>query len=205
MGFATVLAFVSDGDTPTTVWTIGDWVALALLASFFGFLGLGAWKLWRIKQRGLLGHEHVVLELGDWFLVWPGWWPDPRATGPGWWAGSLDHDGRLELIPLEGARAQMEPQAFLFQVLEERGVLVVPDILANGGAVVSSYFEWVQSRTGLTWIEAVTTKRMSRFMREAWEAVLEVQEEFDCQLREAAQILAVRRISQADQLRGIYA
>ena len=122
MGFASVLAVVSDGDATSTVWTIGDWVALALMAGFFGFLGLGAWKLWRIKKQGLLGHEHVVLELGDWFLVWPGWWPDPRASGPGWWAGPLDHDGRLELLPLADARAQMDPKAFLFQVLEERGV-----------------------------------------------------------------------------------
>ncbi len=103
-------------------FTTGDWIALAAFAAFFGFVALGAWRLWRIKRRGMAGHAHAVLELGDWFLPWPAWWPDPRPLGPGWWAGPLDHDGRLEIHPLAGARAALQGRDFLEEVLRERGI-----------------------------------------------------------------------------------
>jgi len=82
---------------------------------------------------------------------------------------------------------------------------VVPDILANGGGVVLSYFEWVQNRMGFFWIDAVIEKRLTRFMREAWTAVRAVQDEYDVRLRMAANLLAVQRVATADESRGIYA
>ena len=82
---------------------------------------------------------------------------------------------------------------------------VVPDILANGGGVVTSYFEWVQNRMGYSWIAPVVEKRLRRFMVEGWNSVQRVQEREDVHMRKAASIVAVERVAAADQLRGIYA
>jgi glutamate dehydrogenase (NAD(P)+) len=104
---------------------------------------------------------------------------------------------------VEGAHGPVSARAD--RILAQRGIPVVPDILANGGGVVLSYFEWIQGRTGLAWIADVVGKRLARFMREAWDATVEVQNEYDCSLRQAANLLAVRRVAEADQARGIYA
>jgi glutamate dehydrogenase (NAD(P)+) len=104
---------------------------------------------------------------------------------------------------IEGAHGPVSPRAD--RILAQRGIQVVPDILANGGGVVLSYFEWVQSRTGLAWIEPVVQQRLGRFMREAWDAVVQTGDEFDCSLRKGANILAVRRVADADHQRGLYA
>lgn len=104
---------------------------------------------------------------------------------------------------LEGAHGPVSPRAD--KILERREIPVVPDILANGGGVVVSYFEWIQNRTGYTWIDEVVATRLRRYMREAWEAVLSTQEEYGCTLRAATQILAVKRVAEAEQARGVYA
>jgi glutamate dehydrogenase (NAD(P)+) len=104
---------------------------------------------------------------------------------------------------IEGAHGPVSVRAD--RILENRDIPVVPDILANGGGVVLSYFEWVQNRTGLSWLEDLLEKRLNRLMREAWDAVRATQEEHDVSLRKAAHILAVRRVAEADELRGVYA
>ncbi len=106
-------------------------------------------------------------------------------------------------LVLEGAHGPTTPAAD--DVLERRGIPVVPDILANGGNVVVSYFEWVQNRTGFKWLGDVVDARLRRMLREAWEAVSLVQQEHDCSLRMAAQLLAVKRVADADRARGLYA
>jgi len=104
---------------------------------------------------------------------------------------------------LEGAHGPVSARAD--RILHEREIPIVPDILANAGGVVADYFEWVQNRQGLTWIPEVLGKRLSRFMTEAWNEVLEVRETHKVRLRMAAHMLAVQRVAQADQARGIYA
>lgn len=104
---------------------------------------------------------------------------------------------------VEGAHGPVSVRAD--RILERRGIPVVPDILSNGGGVVTSYFEWVQNRTGLQWIEELVDKRLVRFMREAWDGVRQAQERYDVSLRMAANILAVDRVAKADDQRGIYA
>ena len=104
---------------------------------------------------------------------------------------------------VEGAHGPVSVRAD--RILERRGIPVVPDILANGGGVVVSYFEWVQNRVGLSWVGGAVEKRLNRFMREAWNAVRASQEEHDVSLRKAAHLLAVRRVADADDLRGVYA
>ncbi len=104
---------------------------------------------------------------------------------------------------VEGAHGPVSARAD--RILDDRGVPIVPDILANAGGVVADYFEWVQNRQGLSWLEPVLKKRLARFMTEAWEAVLEVQERHGVRQRMAANMLAVERVARADQMRGIYA
>ncbi|MEM8713852.1 MAG: Glu/Leu/Phe/Val dehydrogenase, partial [Planctomycetota bacterium] len=104
---------------------------------------------------------------------------------------------------VEGAHGPVSPRADA--ILERRGIPVVPDILANGGSVVVSYFEWIQNRTGYAWIEEVVAGRLRRYMREAWDAVRTTQEQYDCSLRAATHILAVKRVAEADAARGVYA
>ncbi len=104
---------------------------------------------------------------------------------------------------VEGAHGPVSMRAD--RILEDRGIPIVPDILANGGGVVLSYFEWVQNRIGYSWLGDVVQRRLVRFMREAWNAVLEVQKEHSVRMRMAAGILGVQRVCKADEARGIYA
>lgn len=104
---------------------------------------------------------------------------------------------------VEGAHGPVSPRAD--KILERREIPVVPDILANGGGVVVSYFEWIQNRTGYAWIEEVVAARLRRYMREAWDAVRETQDEYGCTLRQATHILAVKRVAEAERARGVYA
>ena len=90
-------------------------------------------------------------------------------------------------------------------ILQRKGVVVLPDIVANSGGVIVSYFEWVQNRQGFTWIDSVLHKRLQRFMTEAWDEVCEFQLRYGVRMRMAANMLAVERVARADSARGIYA
>jgi glutamate dehydrogenase (NAD(P)+) len=90
-------------------------------------------------------------------------------------------------------------------ILESRGVLVVPDILANAGGVTVSYFEWVQDRAGFFWTEEVVNSRLEQVMTSSFRAVDEVAQRHGTSMRIAAYILAVDRVAKVHRLRGIYA
>lgn len=91
------------------------------------------------------------------------------------------------------------------KILNENGILVIPDILANAGGVTVSYFEWVQDRQGYFWTENRVNKRLNRMMKRAFEKVYEASEEYTVGMRIAAYILAIKKVSEALRLRGIYA
>lgn len=112
------------------------------------------------------------------------------------------NDVRAKLI-VEGAHGPVSARAD--RILHDLGIPVVPDILANAGGALVDYFEWVQNRQGLSWIDPVILKRIRRFMTEAWNAVSEVQLRHGVRMRMAANMLAVERVAAADKLRGIYA
>jgi glutamate dehydrogenase (NAD(P)+) len=104
---------------------------------------------------------------------------------------------------IEGAHGPVTAPAD--RILAQRGIQVVPDILANAGGVIVNYFEWVQNRTGYAWIEGVVSQRLRRFMTEAWQAVIKMQDERKVRLSTAANMVAVQRVAIAHKLRGVYA
>jgi len=120
--------------------------------------------------------------------------------------GQITRDNASEIrarIIVEGANGPTTPEAD--EILARRGVLVVPDILANGGGVVVSYFEWVQDRYGYFWKEADVNVRLEEKMVAAFDAVWSARERFEVDARTAAYIVAVERIMEARKLRGLYA
>lgn len=90
------------------------------------------------------------------------------------------------------------------EILAANGVLVVPDILANAGGVIVSYFEWVQSNQAYWWSAAEVDARLETRMLAAWEKVLTVAAERGLSLREAATVTAVQRVADAHLTRGLY-
>ncbi|MFF0943406.1 Glu/Leu/Phe/Val dehydrogenase [Kocuria sp. CPCC 205300] len=90
------------------------------------------------------------------------------------------------------------------EILAANGVLVVPDILANAGGVIVSYFEWVQSNQAYWWSAAEVDARLETRMLAAWEKVLAVAAERGLSLREAATVTAVQRVADAHLTRGLY-
>ena len=91
------------------------------------------------------------------------------------------------------------------RILEERGVFVIPDILANSGGVTVSYFEWVQDRIGYFWDEPTVVERLERVMTRAFHDVLSVAERHSVSLRVAAYLLSIERVAAVHRLRGLYA
>jgi len=105
-------------------------------------------------------------------------------------------------LVVEGANGPTTPAAD--QVFEERGIVVVPDILANSGGVIVSYFEWVQDIQRLFWKAAEIDARLVDLLSEAYDAVTAVADEKKVSLRTAAVMYAVQRVHDATKLRGIY-
>lgn len=90
------------------------------------------------------------------------------------------------------------------QILTDKGVMVIPDILANSGGVIVSYFEWVQNRIGYFWDEADINNRLNRMMNEAFENVFITALNHETTLRLGAYIYAIDKVASALKLRGIY-
>ena len=105
-------------------------------------------------------------------------------------------------IIVEGANGPVTAEAD--RMLTGRGVTIVPDILANAGGVVVSYFEWVQSRAQFYWELDEVERRLEIYMRRAMESVLAKAKAYDASYREAAFIVAVERVAKAIEQRGIF-
>jgi len=103
-------------------------------------------------------------------------------------------------IIVEGANAPTSPEAH--EVLVERGVLVVPDILANAGGVTVSYFEWVQNIQQFSWQYDRVQQELTSTMRRAYAAVNKVARQYSIDMRTAAFVLAIRRVGKAAMARS---
>ncbi len=106
-------------------------------------------------------------------------------------------------VVAEGANGPTTPDAH--RHLHERGVFVIPDILANAGGVTTSYFEWVQDRHGYFWEEDEVNRRLEAKMREAFTDVLETSVRYKTDMRTAAYIVAINRVATVTRMRGMYA
>ena len=106
-------------------------------------------------------------------------------------------------ILVEGANSPTTAPAD--DILFERGVFVVPDILANAGGVTVSYFEWVQDRQGYFWPEGMVNERLKHIMVAAFSDVVQYGEKHNVNNRIAAYMLAIDRVAFSIKLRGIYA
>ena len=104
---------------------------------------------------------------------------------------------------VEGANGPTTPDAN--KVLHDRGVFVVPDILANAGGVTVSYFEWVQDRHGYFWTEKEVNERLEAKMMQAYHVVLETAQKYNVDMRTAAYIVAIGRVATVTKMRGMYA
>jgi glutamate dehydrogenase (NAD(P)+) len=106
-------------------------------------------------------------------------------------------------VVVEGANGPTTPDAH--RHLHERGVFVVPDILANSSGVTTSYFEWVQDRYGYFWTEKEVNERLEAKMCEAFDAVLQTALRYKVDMRTAAYIVAINRVATVTRIRGMYA
>jgi glutamate dehydrogenase (NAD(P)+) len=166
--------------------------------------GLDVEDLWTHRQAGgLLGehpgtdHQHIsnaeLLELPVDILI-------PAAL-----EGQVTelNAGRVQArMIVEAANGPVTPRAD--EVLAQRGIPVVPDILANAGGVVVSYFEWVQDLQSFFWEETEVNTRLHRIMTNAFNEVATVAQERSLRMRDAAYVVAVQRVVEAILARGIY-
>jgi glutamate dehydrogenase (NAD(P)+) len=106
-------------------------------------------------------------------------------------------------VVAEGANGPTTPEAH--KHLHERGVFVIPDILANAGGVTTSYFEWVQDRHGYFWEEPEVNRRLEAKMVEAFDDVLKTSVKYKTDMRTAAYIVAINRVATVTKMRGMYA
>jgi glutamate dehydrogenase (NAD(P)+) len=118
--------------------------------------------------------------------------------------GGMIHEGNADRLQcrvlLEGANSPTTPAAD--DLLDERGVYIIPDVMANAGGVVVSYFEWVQNMQHFRWEEREINDKLGTIMRRAYREVDAVARERSLTLRQAAYEIGVERVLEAAHTRG---
>jgi glutamate dehydrogenase/leucine dehydrogenase len=111
------------------------------------------------------------------------------------------HTVRARMVA-EGANGPTTPEAD--RIMNEKGILIIPDILCNAGGVVVSYFEWVQDMQQLFWEEEDVNHRLERIMVRSFRDVYETSRQMNIDLRTAALVLGIGRVAEATKTRGLY-
>jgi glutamate dehydrogenase (NAD(P)+) len=116
----------------------------------------------------------------------------------------VDNAGDIQAkIVIEGANGPTTLEAD--DILHEKGILVIPDILANAGGVTVSYFEWVQDRAGFFWRESEVNERLEDIMVQSFKDVASMAEKYGVSHRIAAYMLGISRVAHDTMVRGLYA
>lgn len=116
---------------------------------------------------------------------------------------TADNAGQIQArMVIEGANGPTTPEAD--DILHDKGVLVLPDVIANAGGVTVSYFEWVQDFSSFFWSEDEINARLVRIMKEAFAGIWQVAQEHQVSLRTATFIVACTRMLHAREMRGLY-
>ncbi|HUY22960.1 MAG TPA: Glu/Leu/Phe/Val dehydrogenase [Acidimicrobiales bacterium] len=142
------------------------------------------------------GHEVSATDL---------WAVEAELVVPAALEGCIDEDAARAIdakVVVEAANGPTTPGGD--RVLAERGITVVPDILANAGGVTASYFEWAQSRQGYAWDEEVVAARLARTMDDAFTDVWARSTDLGVTMRRAAGVVAVERLAGAITARGLF-
>ena len=114
-----------------------------------------------------------------------------------------DNAGQIKArLVIEGANGPTTPEAD--DILNDKGVLVLPDVIANAGGVTVSYFEWVQDFSSFFWSEDEINARLVRVMKDAFAGIWDVAQQHKVSLRTATFIVACQRILHAREMRGLY-
>ena len=148
---------------------------------------------WASGHEGVAGFGGGEAFGRDEVIAW-----DANVLVPAALENAINEDNAADVkasIIVEGANGPTTPKAD--EMLNERGVLIIPDILANAGGVTVSYFEWVQNIQRFKWDESRVNEELDKIMHRAYRSVREVATEHDVDMRTAAFVLAIRRVGKA--------
>jgi glutamate dehydrogenase (NAD(P)+) len=113
-----------------------------------------------------------------------------------------EHNAHLIKAKLIVEGANGPTSASADSIINEKGIMVVPDILANSGGVTVSYFEWVQNKQGFKWSLDMVTDRADRIMNDAFEKVYQTSQKYNVPMRIAAYVVAIDKVALTYKFRG---